>query len=525
MKRFLFFLVMAAWCCQGVFAQPKARVSECFELTGVAFRLSGYDVFVHSEPQNYVADMDAWFSKYSNHDLVKFIKKCIGSRTMLEFNMITDMAADIEITPKGIVYTEKWITNYASESYGQRKAEWSKAELKEYLRLLNKFYRETKFHQFYTAHRQFYDSAESRLQVLVDQIDTAWFMDFFGQPFEMANIWVVPSNGRHNFALDRHDKDGKSYHNCAIGCSSTDAAGFPLFDHRIFKILIHEICHNYNNPACDLYKDLFRGICDTLYSYVGEDLEKNYYGGQNNILYEGLNRLCEYTYYREHHTFLCEVPETSSQWSAAQWLPLSKEAYYEGMAWERRVRWEEEKGFLWLHELIDFGQAYRLNRDKYHTYAEFVPEIVGFLRQVATDMESYYLPKRAMFYPQVVSTFPANGSVVDTNITKVVVVFSMPMQEAQGFKRVEKDSVLFLPLKPDSYGKAYWEWMKDTTQPEPDYDAFEHSTYWENEYTFVILLAEPLKPKSRYGLRLTNNFPSKKYWTGCKPFDLIFETR
>ena len=497
MKKLLFFFVVVSFPIFA-FGQPKVRVSECFELTGVAFRLSGYDVFVHSEPENYVADMDAWFSKYKEHDLVKFIKKAIGSRRVLELNMIMDMAADIEVTSRGIVYTDKWITNYASEDYGQREAELSKAELKEYLRLLNKFYKETKFHKFYTEHREFYDSAEARLQVWVDQIDTAWFRQFFGQPFEMANIWVVPSNGRHNFALDRKDKNGKSYHNCAIGCSATDASGFPQFSYRSFMTLIHEICHNYNNPACDLHKDLFNGICDTLYTYVGDDLRKNYYGGQDNILYEGFNRLCEYTYYKEHNTLSLEE-------------------------WERRGRWEEEIGFLWLHELIDYAQAYQLNRDKYRTYAEFVPEIVDFLRQVAADMEDYYLPKRALFDARVVSSFPANGSVVDTNITKIVIVFSRPMQNAYGLRDVENENVLSLPMKEDLYDVAYWEWMKDTTQPEPDYDAFEHSAYWENEYTFVILLAEPLKSKSKYGVRL-RNMPDKLLWHPVN-YELIFETK
>ena len=101
MKKLLFFFVVVLFPIF-TFGQPKVRVSECFELTGVAFRLSGYDVFVHSEPENYVADMDAWFSKYKEHELVKFIKKTIGAKHVLEFNFITDMAADIEITPKGL---------------------------------------------------------------------------------------------------------------------------------------------------------------------------------------------------------------------------------------------------------------------------------------------------------------------------------------------------------------------------------------------------------------------------------------
>lgn len=211
-------------------------------------------------------------------------------------------------------------------------------------------------------------------------------------------------------------------------------------------------------------------------------------------------------------------------WEVKDYSHEYNDLFWTEIAWERRVRWEEQKGFLWLHELIDYAQAYQLNRDKYRTYAEFVPEIVGFLRQVAADMEDYYLPKRALFDTRVVSTFPANGSVVDTNITKIVVVFSRPMQNAGGMESVKEDGILSIPLKTDSSVIAYLEWLKDTTQPEPDYEKYEKVRYWENPNTYVILLAEPLKPKSKYGI-VFKYFADRQFFLGVNPYELIFETK
>ena len=132
--------------------------------------------------------------------------------------------------------------------------------MKEYVSLLDKFYKETRFHSFFVNHSDFYSKVEANANVIVSQIDTAWFMDFFGQRFDMSNIWIVPLMGPHNFMDRRVDKSGKIYRNCALGTTRTDSLGYPTFDSRHLRTLIHEVCHNYNNPICEKYEDDFRQV-------------------------------------------------------------------------------------------------------------------------------------------------------------------------------------------------------------------------------------------------------------------------
>ena len=480
------------FCVNCVNAQPNVSVDERFELTGVAFRLTGDEIFIHKVPENYVADIDSCFSKYKDHELVRYLRKMIEARKRhFDFSVIADLAADVEITPKGIVWTRKWEAFYESEEYSQRDNAWSRAELKEYLRLLNKFYKDTKFHQFFVAHSSFYAVAEENMRQIVGRIDTAWFSDFFGQPFSLENVWVVPANGRHNFSLNRTDARGVEHHHCVMGFTGRMDSTVNISK---FTVLIHEICHNYNNPVCDRYHDSFQTISDSIYPYVKEDLVYNNYGYES-ILYEGMNRLCEFAYYQAHHTL-------------------------DSALFEECVFSEELDGFLWLGEMLDYLNVFYLNRDRFPNYESFMPQLVSFMRQVVDNLHKYYLPKRSMYqmlYPRVVATYPANGSVVATNISKVILIFSRPMCNAAIVSFVDNDSILPLPLergrmRMNEKGDLEYE---NTTCP-----------YWKDPYTYVLPLSEPLKPKSRYGFYVNGRyFTEKQYYFGTRSVKLIFETK
>ena len=473
-------------------AQPNVSVDERFELTGIVFRLTGERIFTHSVPENYVADIDSCFSKYKEHELIQFLRRILDARKRhFGFNVIADLAADVEITPKGIVWTKKWKTLCESEEYDQQDDALSRAELKEYLRLLNKFYKDTKFHQFFVAHGEFYATVEENMRQIVGRIDTAWFSDFFGQPFSLENVWVVPANGRHNFSLNKTDSKGTFHHNCVLGYTAKmDGAA----NSRIFRVLIHEICHNYNNPVCDRYHDSFQSISDSIYTYVKEDLVYNNYGYES-ILYEGMNRLCEFAYYQAHHTL-------------------------DSALFEECIFSEELDGFLWFGEMLDYLNVFYLNRDRFPNYETFMPQLVEFMHQVVDNLHKYYLPKRSMYqmlYPRVVTTYPANGSVVDTNISKVIIMFSRPMCNATIVSFVDNDSILPLPLERGS--------MRMNEKGDREY---ENTTcpYWKDQYTYVLPLKESLKPKSRYGFYVNGRyFTEKQYYFGTRSVKLIFETK
>lgn len=458
------------------FAQPKGHVDERFELTSIVFRLTEDVAFVHATPKNYISDIDDYFSPYKHHELIEFVKKTIYSRSSLNIALPAFLASDIKITPKGIVWTDEWVATIHADDTLEENYRWTKSELQEYLKLLNKFYKDTRFREFYDAHAAYYQEIEASFSRIADKIDTAWFRAFFGSPYSMDNIWLVPANGNDNFAINRVDQQGMEHHNCVISCVDVDSSGKPYIDDDIFSVLIHESCHNYCNPILKKHASSFSDVCDTLFEYVKNELSEYYYGTPMAILYEGINRACEYSYYTEHHTFSDSVLDY-------------------------KLKGEMKIGYIWIEEMVNYMTLFHHNRDEYPNFEDFLPALESFLKQCVELMETYYCPKYHLLRPQVVATNPISGAVVDTNLHYVVIQFSKPMQKIRSLARIPENDISPLPVDEDNI-------------------------HWADPFTYIIPLREPLKPDSKYGYRVKTWFSDAIYHFKMETdYDLIFETK
>lgn len=460
----------------GVSAQTKIHVDERFELTSIVFRLTEDVAFVHSTPANYIASIDNYFSPYKNHELVDFVKKTMYSKSSLNIAFPAFLASDIRITSKGIVWTDEWVATIHADDTLQENYMWTKSELQEYLKLLNNFYKDTRFRKFYDAHAAYYQEIEDAFAKIANKIDTAWFRAFFGSPYCMDNIWLVPAIGNDNFAINRVDRQGKEHHNCVVSCVNINSAGKPYFDDVVFSVLIHESCHNYCNPILRKHKASFIDVCDTLFEHVKNDLSGYYYGTPLAILYEGINRACEYSYYIEHHTFSDSVLNY-------------------------KLKREMKTGFIWIEEMVNYMTLFRCNRKEYPLFEDFVPSLETFLKQCVELMDTYYLPKYHLLRPRVVATNPISGAVVNTDLHFVAIQFSKPMQKITAMATIPGDDLLKLPIDKDGI-------------------------HWADSFTYVMPLREPLKPNSKYGYRVNTWFSDAvDNFRMEKSFDLIFETK
>lgn len=474
-KKFYFITIFVLFFVNQNLSQPLWHVDERFELTSVVFRLTDDISFVHSSPEVYIADIDTEFSKFKNHELITFIKKTIYSKSVLNIALPVFLASDIKITPSGIVWTDEWLKTFEEEDTQSDRFYWTREEMTEYLLLLNKFYKDSDFHNFYIRHTDFYASIESAFSKIYEQLDSGWFDSFFGMSYELDNIWLTPANGNFNFSVTRIDSEGNKHFNCAISGIEIDSMGKAYFSPLTFKTLMHEICHNYNNPICKKYENELKPVCDTLYSFVSNMLKIEYYGSPLAIIFEGFNRLCEYSYYISHKTFTDSLL-----------LDL--------------ISMEEFIGFIWFGEMLQYMNIFEINRNTFPYFENFIHPLKLFLEQTVGLMETYYLPKYNRFRPKVVATYPAQNSIVDTLLDKVVIQFSKPMQQISSVNMVTDTTITMIP----------GDWK---------------NIYWENEYLYVIPLEKPLKPNTKYGFHISNYFSDAVEYFATIPYDLIFETK
>lgn len=459
-----------------VYGQTNVRVDERFELTGIAFRLTGIETFAKSVPKSYANDIDEYFDKYKEHELVKFLYHIVMTKKPFDMTFVVTSAADIVISGNNIHFSKNLITCYdLAPTIDTTNSEWTKAELEEYLRLLNKFYKDTKFHDFFVQHTDFYRTAEGRMQQIVNQINTFWFKSFFGHSHNLANVWVIPANGANNYSLWKQDKTGKMHFDCALGCSTSDSLGYPVFDETDFNVLVHEICHHYVNPICDKFWSSIESTCDSIFSFVSDELKSHHCGTPKAMFYESMNRLCEYSYLKMHPI-------------------VSEERMKTNMIISNLI------GFVWLHEMIDFLEVLTNIKTPSPYFEDCMPQLIGFLQQVPQNMESYYLPKHRLLRPRILYTYPAANSIVDTDLDTIVISFSQPMQPFFAWWRDFADSlnIEIPPLK--------------------------ENEFWADDHTVLFPIEGPLKPHTKYGIPVSAYTSSTDAVMG-KDFDLIFETR
>ncbi|MCI0336593.1 MAG: DUF4932 domain-containing protein [Acidobacteria bacterium] len=83
-----------------------AKVNKQVELMSIVARLAEYKEYVNNQFKTYSGDVDRYFGKHKNHELIEFAKK-IRQSNGIGFERITAMAAHLNpnLTPK-VPFTE-----------------------------------------------------------------------------------------------------------------------------------------------------------------------------------------------------------------------------------------------------------------------------------------------------------------------------------------------------------------------------------------------------------------------------------
>ena len=145
------------------------------------------------------------------------------------------------------------------------------------------------------------------------------------------------------------------------------------------------------------------------------------------------------------------------------------------------------------------------NRTAYPVFEDFMPQLVGFMRGIGNNIEAikriYNEP------PYVVSTFPASGTTVSTDIKEIRIRFSHPM--CTGI-------IATSDFDDESILSIYDESCDDNEDDDIE--------YWEDNRTLVIRITASLEPDKTYGFIVPTAYCKENMLTMEKPYHLIFKT-
>ena len=423
-------------------------IDERIELISVVFRLAGAEEYVCSLLPKYMEEVDAYFKPYSNHELISFIRKT-REDYKFGYSIVAASAFMIEISEKSVKLLPTW--DIDKEFVGELSQYWTRNILDKYVQLLDKFYRDSQFDEFFDLHKEYYESAINRNADILSRINIQWFEDFFGESLRGIEINMGLCLGNNNYFIwnlcNNRDWDGKIA--IVIGASS-DVDGIPVFQEYQFPVLIHEIMHYFTRPLISVYYKQMEESMEYVYSKITDHMTNRGYGNARSMAGEWFNDLFTNLYFK----FEYEVGR----------YPFN---------YMYNVAQNENEGYIWMGRVVAFMNNFYLERNSYLTIKEFMPQLVAY-SNLLKDKWDIIVNEYEMSKPYIIDIFPA-GDILPLGTKEIKIRFSHNMNVGtQGLMRV--DGYSFLPFD------------------------FENSR-WEDENVFVISLNQ-LEKGMTYGVLL-----------------------
>lgn len=439
----------------GVFADVKpAKVDELFEFTSIVWRIAGAEEYSQCKVSSYAADIDRYFVQYRKHPLVDYCKK-IRRKRAIGYNAIAGSSSYLRLHGGKIVYVD----GYNADSVVKNDARWTVTFMNRYVDLLNEFYSETEFHNFYTEHQSLYQQVEHKMDSLIaDNIHPQWFENFFGKPFAEMSIFISVNNGPSNYALTFDSPEchrgilmgGVYEHNGQLRCFES-----------VMTTVIHEIMHSFANPAIQPYTSQMVKASEKLFGSREKDFQSGAYSVQA-IPYEWMTRLATLCYLRDELGYKSRLKR----------VMLLDDVF---------------KGFVLMERSLKFTKNFYTNRQTYKTIDDFMPQLVAFFNYTIIDDYENVLFELKKDVPYVTEVFPAPGTNLDLTLDtiKIEVRFSHDMNmKAEGIRMFVSSG------------------LRDE-----DYTENDCKSYWLDTRTYVVSVTSSFVKAAKFrGFRLNSNF-------------------
>lgn len=208
-------------------------VDERFELLSLVFRLAGKEEYGDADTE-YQQNLISQFEAFSEHAAVRY-----AANLPLGYDAVFNFSVHIMKTGESFAFIDD-IGSLVEDG------RWTWESAAAFLPLLNDFYRNTRFAEFYQSNIDFYKNETKRfIDETYSDIELEWFRTY-ADPENLHSIYS-PSNTRNNYSATV---------NGTMVYSSVTADG---------SAIVHEYCHSFANPiAHKWYKENseFRQWCD-----------------------------------------------------------------------------------------------------------------------------------------------------------------------------------------------------------------------------------------------------------------------
>jgi hypothetical protein len=326
----------------------QAKVDERVELLSVVFHLAGNPEYNMGRLDGYTGEIDRYFGPYKGHAAVVLAKR-LADQNGVSFDAVMAMAVSLSQPPE--------LKPQVPFSDAVPEARWGGQNAELFAADLQSFYKDTKADVFFRQHATFYAEAERRFDGVLQGFDAAWFAKFYGvseQP--QFHLVLGLNNGGGNYGPRVVYPDGRQEFYAVMGAWSADGTGAPAFSAEYLPTVIHEFNHSYVNPAVHR---AWPGFVNTaaVFRAVAEQMQEQAYGSPETLVDESLVRADVILYFENRGDAKAKI--------------------------DAMIHDEQARGFVWMEELVVLLREYESQRDRYPTFAAFLPRVEAFYAGLA----------------------------------------------------------------------------------------------------------------------------------------------
>ncbi|HPS83480.1 MAG TPA: DUF4932 domain-containing protein, partial [Bacteroidales bacterium] len=369
----------------------KPVFDERTELMSIVFRLAGAPEYNNNTTvESYTSKVDEYFNPFSDHEVVK-LAKLVRRKNGVSYDAVMSMAVHLEIRIDSLFLIKDVLESSLDERWGNYSSP--------FVAQLNDFYRKTKFKYFFDSNKEFYSVVENRFSSITDKVDLNWFQTFFGaEASEKYNVIISLINYGNYGPCVRYTNGITDIF--SINCAwDVDSAGIPVFRNSILKVLVHEMCHSFCNPAGDKFFPEMDTVAEKFFRINENKFNMQAYGKAYTIVNEILVRASAIMYFIDHGCTIDEVKDM--------------------------ILYEQGHGFIWIDQLVELLKKYENNRTQYPTFESIMPEVAKLQNSLDPEAVNNALSE---YSPRIVSFSIADNSInIDPTLEEIIVVFDRPM--------------------------------------------------------------------------------------------------
>ena len=327
--------------------QVKVEASETIELMSIMARTAGYREYHMDMAGKYTEETEAWFAPFESHPAVAYMQS-LKSKYGIGYDAVTSMSLHTETDGKTVSLIDAMTLE----------KRWKNVNLDTCLMYINQFYTDTRFHEFYVQHEDFYkEGIQLYENNVMKYFHQDWYARFYGMaPEETFRVIIGFTNGGGNYGPSRQLPGQKKEVFAICGYYLDEETGKAFEKGELLaSTLIHEFNHSFVNPRLEeeANKALMEPVGNELYAMSERLMGWQAYRNATTVLNESVVRAAVIVYMEENGF-------TAEQVEAEMYDQLGR-------------------GFHWMPELVSALKEYKSHRDKYPTFNDFYPEIAKTL--------------------------------------------------------------------------------------------------------------------------------------------------